>query len=119
MRVELLVVPDCPNERLAYTRLRQALDEAGRADTAIEVVTLTQDSVATAEVFAGSPTVVIDGVDPFGDLAVRGPELSCRLYSTGAGPTGAPELDALRHAVAVASQGVGMGTESAPVDHDA
>lgn len=45
--------------------------------------------------FRGSPTLLVDGVDPFTDLdAPIG--LSCRLYATEHGYAGAPTLDQLR-----------------------
>ena len=51
--------------------------------------------VAERYKFRGSPTLLIDGVDPFADLdAPIG--LSCRLYKTEHGYSGAPTLDQLR-----------------------
>jgi hypothetical protein len=40
----------------------------------------------------GSPTVLVDGVDPFGGA---GPSLACRLYRSGDEVEGAPPLDSL------------------------
>lgn len=100
MRVELLVVPACPNEALAFQRLRQALDEAGHSDTPIAVVALDEDTVGSAPAFAGSPTILIDGADPFAELATPGPGLSCRLYPSASGPAGAPSPEALQRIVA-------------------
>ncbi|MBW0088977.1 hypothetical protein I4I73_06845 [Pseudonocardia sp. KRD-184] len=99
MRVELLVVSDCPNEALAYERLRRALDDAGRSDTLIMVRTLTEDSIGSAAAFAGSPTVLIDGVDPFAEQATPAANLSCRVYRSADGVSGAPSLDELRRVV--------------------
>lgn len=99
MQVELLVVSDCPNEAPTYERLRQALDDAGRNDTPIMVRTITDDTVDAVPKFAGSPTVVIDGTDPFVEQASPGAGMSCRVYRSAAGMSGAPSLDALRRAV--------------------
>lgn len=99
MQIELLVVPDCPNERPAYERLRQALDEAGHPETPIAVHVVTEDAVGAFPAFAGSPTVVIDGADPFAERATPGAGLSCRVYRSAAGMSGAPSLEDLRHAV--------------------
>lgn len=99
MWVELLVVPDCPNEAPTFERLRQVLDEAGRTDTSIAVRTVTEDTVASVPAFAGSPTVVIDGVDPFAEQASPGAGISCRVYRSETEISGAPSLDALRRAV--------------------
>jgi hypothetical protein len=45
--------------------------------------------------FAGSPTVLLDGVDPFttGDEPTG---LACRVYATPHGPQGSPTLEQLR-----------------------
>lgn len=99
MRVELLVVPDCPNEAPAYERLRQALDEAGRTDTPIAVRTVTDDTIDSVPAFAGSPTVVIDGMDPFAEPASTQAGMSCRVYRSATGMSGAPSLDALKRVV--------------------
>ncbi len=49
-----------------------------------------------------SPTVLIDGVDPFADPdAPVG--LSCRVYRTAGGVEGSPTLEQLRLAVTAAS----------------
>ncbi|WP_300016908.1 thioredoxin family protein [Pseudonocardia sp.] len=99
MRIELLVVPDCPNEAPAYERLRLALDDAGRFDIEIMVHTVTEGTVRSAPAFAGSPTVLIDGVDPFADQATPAANLSCRVYRSADGVSGAPSLDELRRVV--------------------
>lgn len=99
MRVELLVVPDCPNEAPTYERLRLALDEAGHLDTPIRVHTLTEDTLESAPAFAGSPTVLIDGVDPFAGQATQAATLSCRIYRSTGEVSGAPSLDELRRVV--------------------
>ena len=50
----------------------------------------------------GSPTLLIDGTDPFGGPG-QPPSLSCRLYGDEAGrPGGAPSVRALRQALAAA-----------------
>ena len=96
MRVELLVVTGCPNERPTYERLRQVLDDAGRVDTPIAVRTVTEDTMGSFPAFGGSPTVVIDGADPFAEQASPAAGLSCRVYQSTAGLTGAPPIEELR-----------------------
>ena len=95
MKVELLVVPDCANEQPAAELLRSALDDVGLA--AVTFATTVVDTMDAAErlSFAGSPTILINGVDPF---AVPGsqPALACRLYRHPSGLRGVPELAALR-----------------------
>lgn len=61
LRLEVLHVPDCPNLRPLLDRLRQV--------TGLEVYTreisTTEEAVALG--MAGSPTLLINGVDPFAE----------------------------------------------------
>jgi len=98
MHVELLVVPDCPNEAPAAALLRTALTEVGLGDT--DVTTTVIDSVAEAERrgFVGSPTILIDGEDPFAEPG-QPPALACRIYRNASGPAGVPDPRRLRQAL--------------------
>ena len=98
MNVDLLYVPDCPNGPLARRRLRAALVATGRHERDVR-----EREVATAEDAArlgmrGSPTVLVDGRDPFADPAAE-TSLSCRLYRTGDQVEGAPSIDQLVEAL--------------------
>ncbi|MFE7203409.1 hypothetical protein ACFU8R_24390 [Pseudonocardia alni] len=95
MRVEL-VVPNCPHENLASERLRQALDDTGHATTPVEVRSMTPDTVAGTPEFAGSPTILIDGADPFAEQTSGSGAFSCRVYHCEAGLSGAPSVERLR-----------------------
>jgi hypothetical protein len=44
--------------------------------------------------FLGSPTVLIDGADPFAEPDAT-PSLSCRVYRTVQGPAGSPTVEQL------------------------
>jgi hypothetical protein len=100
MRIEVLTVPECPNGPLVEQRLAEAL--AGRPDVRVE--RRVAGTAAQAEEYGmrGSPTVLIDGRDPFagpGDAA----SLSCRLYRDEQGRVqGAPSTGQLRAALAEA-----------------
>ncbi|MGQ0837303.1 hypothetical protein [Actinokineospora sp.] len=94
LRIELLVVPDCPHETPAALLLRRALDDEGLAATGFATVVVTSDEQAVELGFPGSPTIRIDGVDPF--EACLPPGLTCRVYRT---PAGLPDLPALRAAL--------------------
>lgn len=96
-RAQVLVVEDCPNADLTVRRLRQALDHHGAADVEIEVLVITPGS-APPDGFAGSPTILLDGVDPFAPAADRVAAPACRLYPTD-GSTQSPTTDALAQAV--------------------
>lgn len=95
MKLELLYFDDCPNWKVAAQRLDVVAAHHG--------LVVERRLVATAEEaqearFRGSPTVLIDGRDPFasGDEPFG---LTCRLYSTPDGPAGSPTLDQLEAAV--------------------
>ena len=87
----------CPNAAVFERRLAQAI--AG-----LPSITLTRHVIDTEEQAArwgmtGSPTLLIDGRDPFGSQGAP-PALACRLYP---GPADllepAPTVDALRRAI--------------------
>ena len=94
MTVTLLFLPDCPNWRLADERLREALALAGRDDVRVEHRLVATAEQAAAVGFRGSPTVLVNGCDPFADPdAPVG--LSCRVYGTATGLTGAATVEQL------------------------
>ena len=94
MRITLSYFDGCPNWQIAYERLTQALATTGHKDLVIELVPVTSEEEAVAVGFAGSPTIYIDGVDPFAEETPRS-GLSCRLYRTPESVGGAPSLDQL------------------------
>lgn len=92
MDVSLLYFDGCPSWHTTDRRLRELADELG--------FDLDYRKVATPEAaqqlsFRGSPTVLVDGRDPFAqsDEPVG---LSCRIYQTPDGPAGSPTLEQLR-----------------------
>jgi hypothetical protein len=94
MSVVLLFTPDCPNSLLADERLRAALALAGRTDVRVQHRLVSTPEEAEATGFRGSPTVLIDGQDPFAEPdAPAG--LSCRVFRTEVGLTGAPTVEQL------------------------
>ncbi|MDQ2816023.1 MAG: thioredoxin family protein [Actinomycetota bacterium] len=82
MRIEVLTVPDCPNGPLAERRLAEAL--AGRRDVILERRVVATLAEAERYGMHGSPTVLVDGCDPFAAPGTPA-SLSCRLYR---GPDG-------------------------------
>jgi hypothetical protein len=99
MDVELLVTYDCPGEAVVHVLLRVALDEAGLPETRIRTTTVTSQAHAEMLGFVGSPTVRLDGIDPFADPDQNQAALACRLYRAPGGPAGVPDYAALRRAV--------------------
>ncbi|MDX8036706.1 alkylmercury lyase family protein [Lentzea sp. BCCO 10_0856] len=96
MRITVLTVPGCPNAAPALERVTAAL--AGRA-AEIELVEVHDQDQACALGMTGSPTILLDGIDPFA-TAEAVPSVSCRLYRGADGTVaGAPSEAALRHAI--------------------
>ena len=97
MRITVLTVADCPNARPALERVTAALD--GR-QAQVELVEVVDERDAVRLGMSGSPTILIDGTDPFAP-PVAAPSLSCRLYRDAAGTvSGVPDESALRRALA-------------------
>lgn len=104
MEIEIVVVPDCPNEQLATDRLRQVMAETGLTTTTVTTRVIADQAQAEGSGFTGSPTILIDGQDPFAEPGAT-PSLSCRIYHTPDGPTGAPEVVRLRRVLEAAAAG--------------
>ncbi len=93
--LRLMYFDDCPNWRLADARLKEALDSVGADPSSVVYVRVTSAEQADAAGFRGSPTILMDGSDPFADgEAPTG--LSCRIYRTPLGVEPAPTVEQLR-----------------------
>lgn len=103
MQIDIAHVPDCPHVSLASSRVHQALEQAGR-EAAVREIEVTSEEAAKALGMPGSPTILIDGRDPFPSGAA--PSLSCRLYSTTIGMQGAPCVADLVEALSDEGQAV-------------
>ncbi|HET9648546.1 MAG TPA: hypothetical protein VFP34_09985 [Microlunatus sp.] len=98
MDIELLVIPDCPNNDNAQQLLRSALDDIGLPTVGFTVTVLGDDDGTLEQGFGGSPTFLVDG----SDLFPGGPPAhtsTCRLYVTPHGLRGLPDLRSLRQAL--------------------
>jgi len=101
MELVLLTVPACPNAAAFEERLAAAL--AGHPGAVVRRREVADERQAAQAGMHGSPTLLIDGVDPFAGPG-QPPSLSCRLYRDAAGRTGpAPSVESLRQAIAAAS----------------
>jgi hypothetical protein len=96
MDIDLLFVRGCPNRRLARRNLDTALVEAG-IDATIRERQVRGAADAARRGMHGSPTLLIDGRDPFEN---DGASVSCRLYRDAAGVHGAPSVAQLREVLA-------------------
>ncbi len=93
MKVELLWSSGCPNWRETHARLRQAVALAG-VDADVVLVEVTTPEDAERRRFRGSPTVLVEGRDPFADESAP-VGLSCRVFRTPEGLRGAPTVEQL------------------------
>ena len=91
MRIDILYVRDCPNRATARERVHAALDHASATATVSETEVANAHDAALLGM-RGSPTILIDGRDPFGG---EEPSVSCRRYPTAAGIDGAPSVEQL------------------------
>ena len=103
MDVELLVVPDCPNEARAFDVTLVALAELN-VTASVFVTVIDTDEQARARGFTGSPTFLIDGRDPFAEPGAT-VGLACRMYRTPAGLAGVPGVDEVRNELRRSVQG--------------
>jgi hypothetical protein len=93
VEITVLHVEGCPHLELARQRVAEALTETGTAaEVNLEVVATAQQAAERG--FNGSPTILVDGTDPFPapDEPVG---LACRLFHTDEGMQGAPTVSQL------------------------
>jgi hypothetical protein len=69
IRIVLQYFEGCPNWQLAQQRLRRTLSEAGLGGVEIEFELVDSPEAAERLGFRGSPTILIDGRDPFATKA--------------------------------------------------
>lgn len=94
VEVELRYVEGCPHMPTLRERLAVALSAAGYDDLRVRLRLIETIDDAALLGFPGSPTVMVDGCDPFADGAGR-VGLACRLYRTPDGLAGSPTLQQL------------------------
>ena len=65
MNITLLHIEECPSWEEAGERLERALAATGHGDERVDVVLLNTPEEAGQYPFAGSPTILVGGVDLF------------------------------------------------------
>ena len=94
MKLEVLHVRDCPNLRSMLDRLTQA------TDVQVSTREVSTDAEAATLGMNGSPTLLINGIDPFASADQVGCGVSCRLYRNQEGRiVPAPSVEELRDAI--------------------
>lgn len=92
MRVEVTVLyfDGCPSWQTAISRVHAA---SARTGVRVQVSTQAVESTDEAERlgFTGSPTILLDGADPFAQSGAS-PALACRVYVTPDGLAGSPTV---------------------------
>lgn len=95
MKITIQYFDGCPHWKLADERVRRVLEGASTDDVTLEYERIDSPERAEQVGFHGSPTILVDGRDPF----VTGIEqvgMSCRVFRTEDGIQGAPTEAELR-----------------------
>lgn len=98
MEIELLVIPDCPNEAEASEAIATALADTYVRGAVVRRTVVSTEQEAATRGFTGSPSILINGRDPFERVGAP-TGLACRVYPTPDGPRGVPSLRDLRRAL--------------------
>lgn len=106
IRITLQYFDGCPNWETTDQTLAALLAEGW--DATVERELIDSDDQAKKRGFPGSPTVLVNGVDPFAGGEMP-PALACRVYQTATGSAGSPSIDQLREAIARAEKGDSNG----------
>jgi hypothetical protein len=97
VHLTVLAVSGCPNAPVLADRLAAVVD--GRPAVSVSHQVIRDEAEAARRGMHGSPTLLIDGVDPFAEPG-QPPTMSCRLYRDGSGHlSGAPSPGQLREAI--------------------
>jgi len=97
MELTVLAVPGCPNLPLLEERLAEVLADWPGATIVREVITDPDEAARLG--MHGSPTLLVNGEDPFAAPGTP-PAVACRIYRAEGGRLeGAPTAAALRQAL--------------------
>ena len=96
MEITLQYFDGCPNWKAVDGRLAEILADRTDATLTHQLVDTPDDARRLR--FHGSPTVLIDGRDPFAEPDAPG-GLACRVFRTPDGPAGGPTVEQLRAAI--------------------
>lgn len=99
VRVTLQYFDGCPNWQPCHQAVLEALRLRGLPETAVTLQSIVTVEDAEAVGFRGSPTVLVDGIDPFADREAP-VGLSCRVFPTPQRLAGAPTVEQLVAALA-------------------
>ena len=89
MKITIQYFDGCPHWKLADRRVQNVLRNLARSDVKLEYQLIDSPQAADRARFRGSPTILIDGRDPFAS-ADQPFGLTCRVFQTEDGAQGAP-----------------------------
>ncbi len=95
MKITIQYFDGCPHWQLADERVQRVLHSLSRDDVELDYQLINSPEAAQRAGFRGSPTILVDGRDPFptGSEPIG---LTCRVYQTEVGSQGAPTEAQLR-----------------------
>ena len=93
VEVTVLYFSGCPSWATALERVHAAAEQAG-VQVSVSVLAVATGEDATRLGFTGSPTIWLDGTDPFAQPDAM-PALACRVYATAQGLAGSPTVEQL------------------------
>ena len=96
MEITLQYFDGCPNWEVLDQRLAEVVNDRSDVRVIRQLVETPEDAVRLG--FHGSPTVLVDGIDPFADERTH-VGLACRMFRTPAGIAGSPTVEQLREAI--------------------
>lgn len=99
MNVTLQYFDTCPNWKVTVERIKSVVSAHG-LDVDLQYQLVESPEEAEEYSFHGSPTLLVDGVDPFAteDTQVG---FACRIYHTDDGQAEAPSVEQIAHALGV------------------
>jgi hypothetical protein len=114
MKIDIIYLQDCPNVRVVRQRLAAALAATGHCAAQVRLLRAEDLTPAQAQMFPGSPTILIDDVDPFAATASPA-NVSCRLYQTPTGLAGCPSVEQLIDALTETAATAGCCSPRTPM----
>ncbi len=95
MKITIQYIDGCPHWKLADGRVRHVLGDISSDEVTLEYQFIDSPETADQVGFHGSPTILIDGWDPF-ITGIEQVGMSCRVFRTEDGIQGAPTEAELR-----------------------
>jgi len=98
MKVTIQYFDGCAGWTVARERVQAALEQLGRENVVLDLQRVESPEEAQQIRFRGSPTILVDGVDPF-EAEADPVGFSCRVYRTEDGQQDSPTVAQLVRAL--------------------